>query len=297
MKTGIIGVMNTPATSENSHSAGMVNIICKLFEAQVVTQGEDLSLFDRLIIYHGPNFREGSFNVIGGINDTIISMAKKLNEYNGEVFTLDGFQLRDFSIKRKLGLFDDAKIYSKIELPEKDNIVVGDSHSISVWPDDTYTIKRMDGKTLHGFLKLDFDLSKYQNTILYFGNIDIRFHLCRQSDPLLATVDLFTRYCEYAKKYNSTIVQLLPIEDESRKIPQSGYYKGKPFYGNIQQRKLLRKVANDVMLKSGLKMLEWPDYFVDEKGNLKFEVMEPKQSVHLRPKFYMEKIKRQLTIL
>lgn len=297
MKTGILGVMNTPATSENSHSAGMVNIVCKLFNAQVVTQDLDLSMFDVLIIYHGPNFREGSFNVIGGITQSILDMAEKLSKYKGEVFTLDGFQLRDFSIKRKLGTYDNHQLFDKIDLPERENLVIGDSHSISVWPNDSYTIKRLDGKTLHGFLKLNYDLSKYQNTILYFGNIDIRFHLCRQSDPLIATSDLFVRYVKYAKRFNSTLVQLLPIEDESRKIPQSGYYKGKPFFGTIEERKQLRNVANEIIGNSGLKVLEWPDFFTDEKGNLKFEVMEPKQSVHLRPKFYMENIKRQLTIL
>jgi len=297
MKIGIIGLLGSSATSENSHSSGMVRIVSKLFNADILNAQSDLDKYDKLIIYHGPNYKEGSFNVIGGITNTILEMCEKVSKYNGEIVTLDGFQLNEFSKKRKINRWDSFKNIEKIELPDRENCVIGDSHSISVWPNESYTIKRMDGKTLFGFLKLNIDLSNYQNTILYFGNIDLRFHLCRQNDPEKATIDLFERYCEYAKKYNSTIVQLLPIEDESRVLPKSGWYKGKTFFGSINYRKKLRKVANDVMLSSGLKLLEWPDYFVDEKGNLKFEIMKPKQSVHIRPKYYMNNIKRQLSIL
>lgn len=296
MKTGIIGIMNNPATSENSHSAGMVNIISKLFSAEVITENYDWNNYDRLIIYHGPNFKSGSFNIIGGLTDDIIIRAKKLTEYKGKVYSLDGFQLNDFSVKRKLETFDNYTNIELINLPEKENLVIGDSHSISVWPYESYGISRNDGKTLHGFLKMNLDLSTYKHIIMYFGNIDIRFHLARQNNPIEATKDLFNRYCDYASKYNSSITQLLPIEDESRKIPKSGLYKGKAFFGDIELRKELRRIANQVMLESGIDFLTWPDYFVDEKGNLKFDIMEPKQSVHIRPKYYMKENKKQFNL-
>jgi hypothetical protein len=296
MKTAIIGIMNNPATSENSHSAGMVNIVSKLFDAEVITENENWNNYDRLIIYHGPNFKSGSFNIIGGLTDDIIFRAKKLTEYNGKIYSLDGFQLNEFSVKRKLETFDNYLNIELINLPERQNLVIGDSHSISAWPDESYGISRNDGKTLHGFLKMNLDLSNYKHIIMYFGNIDIRFHLSRQANPIEATKDLFNRYCEYASKYNSSIVQLLPIEDESRKIPKSGLYKGKPFFGDIELRKELRRIANDVMLQSGIDFLTWPDYFVDEKSNLKFDIMEPKQSVHIRPKYYMKENKKQFNL-
>ena len=200
MKIGIIGLLGSPATSENSHSSGMVRIVSKLFNADILNAQSDLDKYDKLIIYHGPNYKEGSFNVIGGITNTILEMCEKVSKYNGEIVTLDGFQLNEFSKKRKINRWDSFKNIEKIELPDRENCVIGDSHSISVWPNESYTIKRMDGKTLFGFLKLNIDLSNYQNTILYFGNIDLRFHLCRQNDPEKATIDLFERYCEYAKK-------------------------------------------------------------------------------------------------
>jgi hypothetical protein len=296
MKIGIVGVLNNPATSKNSHSAGMVHIVSKLYKADVLTEKDNWDEYQALIIYHGVNFKPGSFNIIGGINDEVLKRAEKLVNYKGIVESLDGFQLSEFSIKRKLGNYDNFRLFNEISLPKRNNLVIGDSHSISVWPDDTYTISRNDGKTLHGFLKQDNDLSNYEKIIFYFGNIDIRFHLARQSNPIEATRDLFKRYCDFASKYDSTITQLLPIEDESRKIPKSGQYKGQNFFGSIELRKELRLEANRIILESGIPNLEWPTTFLDSKGNLSFDVMEPKQSVHLRPEFYLRNIRKQLTL-
>lgn len=296
MKTGIIGILNNPATSENSHSAGMVNVVKNLFEADILTEKDEWNNYQRLIIYHGVNFRPGSYNIIGGINKEILLRCEKLTNFQGLIQSLDGFQLSEFSKKRKLNTYDQHVEFDLIDLPKKENLVIGDSHSISVWPNASYSISRNDGKTLHGFLKLNMDLSEYNQIIFYFGNIDLRFHLARQNNPIEATKDLFNRYCEYASKYNSTLTMLLPVEDESRKIPQSGQYKGKNFFGSIDLRKELRYEANKIIFESGLPYLEWPSTFLDEKGNLSFEIMEPKQSVHIRPKYYMNEVKRQLTL-
>lgn len=296
MKTGIIGILNNPATSMNSHSAGMVDIVSKLFDAEVLTEKDDWDQYDYLIIYHGVNFKPGSFNIIGGINNEVLIRSKKLHDFKGDVLSLDGFQLNQFSIKRKIHEFDDFRSFKEISIPDRDNLVIGDSHSISVWPDETYTISRNDGKTLHGFLKQERDLSQYKNIIFYFGNIDLRFHLARQSNPVQATKDLFNKYCEYASKYNSTITHLLPVEDESRKIPKSGQYKGQNFFGSIELRKELRLVANEIILNSGLPNIEWPIEFLNEKGNLSFDIMEPKQSVHIRPSYYIRNMAKQLTL-
>lgn len=135
MKTGIIGILNNPATSLNSHSAGMVNIVCKLFDAQVETDYNRWNEYDRLIIYHGVNFKEGQFNIMGGINQEIINRCDCLLRVNN-LYSLDGFQLNDFSKKRKLS-FTEVDNIKSITLPEKENLVIGDSHSISVWPDES----------------------------------------------------------------------------------------------------------------------------------------------------------------
>lgn len=296
MKKAIIGILNNPATSLNSHSAGMVNIVSKLFNADIINENDDWDQYDELIIYHGVNFRPGSFNIIGGINDDVLTRSKKLNDFKGKVLSLDGFQLSDFSVKRKLSLYDQNDKHELVELPTRSNLVIGDSHSLSVWPNENYTISRNDGKTLYGFLKLNMDLSSFKHVILYFGNIDLRFHLARQSNPIEATKDLFKRYCDYASKYNSTLTMLLPVEDESRKIPKSGQYKGQNFFGSIELRKELRNEANKIILESGITYIEWPEFFINKEGNLDFEIMEPKQSVHIRPKFYINRIKEQLKL-
>ena len=295
-KIGLIGILNNPATSNLSHSAGMVNIVSKLLNATILNEKDEWQEYDELIIYHGPNFKKDSYNIIGGINNEILVRAQKLFEYKGIIKSLDGFQLKDFSIKRKLNLYNDYKLIENTFLPNKNKIVIGDSHSISVWPNEEYEISRNDGKTLYGFLNLNIDLSKYEHVILYFGNIDIRFHLCNQNDPINATINLFNRYVEYAKKYNSSLVQLLPIENESRKIPKSGQYKGNNFIGSKELRKEIRKIANDIIYKSGLEILSWPSYFTNDIGDLDFEFMEPKQSVHLKPKYYMNECKKQLSL-
>jgi hypothetical protein len=291
----IIGILNNPALSDSSHSAGMVNIVSKLFDAKIINENDDWNEFQELIIYHGPNFKEGSYNVIGGINNDILLRAKKLSQFTGIVSSLDGFQLNDFSTKRKLGLYNDFKAINRIELPKRNKIIIGDSHSVSCWPNKEYTISRNDGKTLFGYLKDPVDLSKYEHSIIYFGNIDVRFHLARQKDPIGATIELFNRYIDYAKKYNCTLVQLLPIEDESRKIPKSGQYKGVNFFGSKELRKEIRKIANGILYNSGLEVLCWPNYFINELGDLDFEYMEQKQSVHLKPRYYMNECKKQLT--
>lgn len=296
MKKAIVGILNNPATSLNSHSSGMCNIVAKTFNAKILNERDDWSDYDELIIYHGTNFKKGSFNVIGGISEEVMKRANMLNEFKGKVYSLDGFQLKDFSIKRKLNIYDLCSYYDEIKMPIKKNIVIGDSHSISVWPNEDYEISRNDGKTLFGFLKQDLDLSNYDNVILYFGNIDLRFHLCRQENPLEATKKLFTDYCNYAKRYNATIVHLLPIEDESRKIPKSGQYKGQNFFGSVELRKELRNVANKIMLESDLKTIEWPSFFINEIGNLRFDIMEPKQSVHIRPLYYFNNLPEQLKL-
>lgn len=287
MKTGIIGILNNPSKSINHHSSGAVEIVSRLFKADILTEKDDWDSYDDLIIYHGPNFRPGSFNVIGGINADLLERCFKLYYAKSRVRTLDGFQLNEFARKRNLPEYADYQTIAGTSLPARHHIVVGDSHSLSVWPDDSYTINRMDGKTLYGFLKNPIDISDYRSSILYFGNIDIRFHLCRQADPVQATKDLFSIYCEYAFKHGSTITNLLPIELETRKIPKSGMYKNKPFFGSRKKRAELVEIANEVMNESGLEVIKWPDYFTDNDGVLKNEILEPRQSVHIRPKHYI----------
>ena len=48
----------------------------------------------------------------------------------------------------------------------------------------------------------------------------------------------------------------------------------------------LRDIANRIMNNSGLKTIQWPDECIDEDGTKMLDILEMKQSVHLRPKHY-----------
>ena len=291
-KIGIIGILNNPAKSLNSHSSGMVNIVSSLFNyATILNENDDWDEYDQLIIYHGVNFKKGSFNVIGGIGEEVINRADKLQNFKNKVFTLDGFQLNEFSIKRKLLKYDNHQDFEEIQLPDKDKLLIGDSHSISVWPDDEYSIKRLDGKTLFGFLKNPIIADYY-----YFGNIDVRFHLPRQENPVEATKELVKNYINHAKINNAKVSCLLPIESESRKIPSTGLYQKNPFYGSQELRTELVKVFNTELLLSGLKVNVWPNEWYTNLDYYEKEVMEPKQSVHIRPRYYAKNLLKQLIL-
>ena len=109
----------------------------------------------------------------------------------------------------------------------------------------------------------------------------------RQEDPKQATIDLVNRYIEFSRKLtNNTIVEPIPIEHESRKIPGTGLYKKQPFFGTRDERMEIRQIAIDLIRKSGQKYISWPDEWIDSDGTKMLEILEQKQSVHLRPRFY-----------
>ena len=289
MKTAFVGILNNPSTSLNSHSAGWNEIVRKLTDENsvIINEKDNWKEYDRLIINHGPNFKEGSFNMIGGMSFEIESRIKKLIECKQEgieILQYDGFQMQDFITKRKLNFSWSGEI-KKYTIQHDRKLLIGDSHSISVWPGTDYTIHRLDGKTLFGFLK-----NPYPANYLYFGNIDIRFHLCRQSDPEKATIELVKRYINYAKECGAKVSCLLPVESESRKLPNTGLYKGKKFFGPRELRAKLVNLFNSYLLDSGLNVNEWPASWYTDIDFYEKEVMEPKQSVHLRPKYYAPRI-------
>jgi hypothetical protein len=167
--------------------------------------------------------------------------------------------------------------------------VIGDSHALSVWKPG-HTLDFTAGRTLHGFLRresVEQINNRFDETTLYFGNIDLRFHLMRQENPQQATADLFNRYVKFARELNkATLVELLPVEHESRKIPGTGLYKKQPFFGTREERMQLREIANEIINNSGLEVIQWPSEWIDADGTKMLDILEMKQSVHLRPKYY-----------
>jgi hypothetical protein len=302
MKAGVIGMLNNVGSSTSHHGGGYYHVMMSILKSE--HKGElvfnpDPSTwneYERLYILEGVNYQENTFNFIGGPQPEHRAKLEAMANYKGIVIAvnvpidLNVFNKR-FGVDHvfpAINCINYAKHYGK----DTRKLVRGDSHSLSVWKPG-YGLDRTDGKTLFGFLKdadsLVTELNeKYDEVILYFGNIDLRFHLMRQDNPAEATGQLFRRYVEFAKKLNNaTLVNLLPVENESRKLPGTGLYLKKPFFGTRQERMILRDTANRIMNNSGLNTLQWPDEWIDEDGMKMFEYMEPKQSVHLKPKYYM----------
>jgi hypothetical protein len=294
-------MMGNVGSTMNSQGGGYGLIATKMVkdffpedQIDVNVSPEKWQDYDALFICEGVNFVPGSFNVPGGPQDLHYEKMKAVGNYKGivkfinNVFDFEGFNKRlkiedlNFPVGNFVDLFNSYGNKTR-------KCVIGDSHALSVWR-PKYSLNFTPGRTLHGFLKRntpELMNEVFDEAVLYFGNIDLRFHLMRQEKPFSATVDLFTRYVEFARQLNNvTLVNLLPVEHESRKIPGTGLYKKQPFFGTRAERMELREVANKIINESGLKTIQWPEEWVDEDGTKMLDILEMKQSVHLRPKHY-----------
>lgn len=253
--------------------------------------------YDLLYICEGVNFVAGSFNVPGGPQPIHYEKMKAISDFKGELRQSDC--LFDFSKFNQRLKIPDVKYPDVNHIPWYNTFlshglvsrkaVIGDSHALSVWKPE-YTLDFTAGRTLHGFLKresVEEINSRFDEVTLYFGCIDVRFHLMRQEDPKQATIDLFTRYVEFAKQLKDcTLATIIPVEHTSRKIPGTGLYKKKPFFGTRSERQELVEIANNIIKNSGLKCIIWPDEWNDSTGEKMLDILESRQSVHLKPKNY-----------
>lgn len=181
-------------------------------------------------------------------------------------------------------------------------IAMGDSHTPSVYVPKTIMLRK-DGRTLAGILKkslqkevtdFGYDWNQVDEITCYYGNIDIRHHLCREDDPVQAAKNLIALYEVELRKYPDKmfeIVMPLPIEDESRKLPSTGYYMKTPFFGTRAQRQELVNVfkdeLNNISNRNGWKIYSWPEHWYKMDGVEFMEtIMERPRSVHLARKYY-----------
>jgi hypothetical protein len=302
MKAAVVGMLNNVGSSQSHHGGGYYHVMLNILKSEhpgdldVNPDPSTWNEYERLYILEGVNYQENVFNFIGGPQPEHRAKLEAMANYKGLAIAvnvpidLNVFNKR-FNIDHQftaINCIDFARLHAN----NTKKLVRGDSHSLSAWRPG-FGLDRTDGKTLFGFLKDADSLieewnQKYDEVVLYFGNIDIRFHLMRQDNPAEAVGDLIRRYVEFAKKLNNaTLVNLLPVEHESRKLPGTGLYLKQPYFGTRQERARLVDTANRIMNNSGLKILQWPNEWIDEDGIKMFEYMEPKQSVHLKPKYYM----------
>ena len=163
------------------------------------------------------------------------------------------------------------------------------------WVVNSVPFKTLNGalnSNLQDFIEDAAPINTFNKVEIYFGNIDVRHHLCRiEGDYLENTRQLARRYVEAAEKLpieDVSIYELLPIEDESRKLPKSGYYKNKPFWGTWEQRNKCRLVFREELEKVAkrVKIIRWVDYLLNKDGQLDFKNMEMPHSIHLSRSAY-----------
>lgn len=181
------------------------------------------------------------------------------------------------------------------------NITMGDSHTQSVYTPGNIVL-RHDGRTLAGIIKKGikkeiadhgYDFDQLDKITGYWGNIDIRHHLCREANPTLATKELVANYVKELLTLDRKIevVTPVPIEFEERKLPSTGLYQGTPFFGSRAERQELVNVFKGELLeaaaKHGFDVWAWPEDWYKMDGQEYSEtIMERPRSIHLARRFY-----------
>jgi len=279
---------------------------------------EDHNQYDEMYVYHGNDW-SGGMNVFGGVKGfPYVANTRNFSKFKGKVYSLaidfppyhEMIQERIDKAKEKgneiqpewleVDIHNLKRMYETAETikhPKMTNkLIIGDSHSICMYRPG-WTVNSVPFKTLNGALNDDLltyldgfgDITELE---CYFGNIDIRHHLCRiEGDYLENTIALAERYITIVEALpieKVSIYELLPIEDISRKLPKSGYYKDKPFWGTWEQRNQARLKFREVLESKAkhTKIIRWVDKLTNKAGQLDFDYMEKPQSIHLSRQYY-----------
>lgn len=324
-KIGITNLLGNITTKPHSHKGGWAKLLrCQLInegyrDVKILQKEDKLDDFNCIVFDLGAEY-SGSLNLFGGLDNKVYRRLVELYHYTGEYYswqhelpsilplekrranksTCEEFKNADEDFIVSLqSVLTDCKVFNHVT--DKSHLLIGDSHTPSVWSPHM-EIYRKDGRTLFGSLKNDlfseFDLKNeyagVEEVTIYMGNIDVRHHLMRQDSPFEAVQKLAMDYIEQIESkffmLKVNVIGLLSIENESRKLPKTGYYKDTPFYGKWNQRSALVEIFNQIISKEcmnrGWQFVKFPPEFKNEIGELPFDVMERPQSVHISPMFY-----------
>lgn len=323
---GITNLLINITTKDHSHKGGWAKLLkCQLIntgytDVNIIGRGESFSSYDSIIFDLGAEYA-GVLNMFGGLGDQVFSRLLDIKSFEGEILswqhdlpsimplnkryknasTCDGFKATDKNfIQTVQTVLDKCKKFDHVEF--KPHLLFGDSHTPSVWTPDMM-IERQDGRTLYGSIKKEELHNKiieyneqgmlFDAITVYMGNIDIRHHINRQEKDGEALLGLLQDYADMVKGYqNVTLVDALPIENESRVLSKSGYYKGTPFAGSWEKRDSYSKCFNSLLkLNAGMMHINFniynhPQKYYNESGELTFDVMEKPKSVHVSPAHY-----------
>jgi len=122
-----------------------------------------------------------------------------------------------------------------------------------------------------------------------FGNIDIRHHICRLDADFKSLIRKWKEFgdsLDMEVEYNAP----WPIEFEGRKLPKTGYYKDKPFWGSRNERSEIVSEWIGEMKCLNMNIVMPPaDWYNMNPEKYAKEYMESTSSVHLSPTKYRRK--------
>lgn len=326
VKIGVCPLVGRLSPRDTSHKAAWAFMLANQIKnegydnVEVISgRNESWNDYDVILIEHGMEFK-GTFNIFGGANDDLYHQINRIFDgarmysYGVDMPSIKtliekryktGSDLFKTLDSRKDEIDQICQDIPRIDLINRtDKMCFGDSHSFSQY-EPGYMVSRNDGLTLYGATKRDEDTPGFERWVdspvsvlrTYLGNIDIRHHLMRRDDPMASAEELISRYEKellylqgngIAKEIE--VVHVLPIEDESRKLPKTGYYDGTPFYGSWQERTdlslKLNQLIDQMCERNGWRSMPHADQFFDDEGKLPFDVMEKPKSVHIARRYY-----------
>ena len=309
MKQAVTGIINKIPATPRSHTRGWADVWSR--NLNVPLNDSDKVVEDVAYIDHGVNFG-GGLNLMGGWQDKQTDRIAALAETR-EIYSLD-IDMPDYASmleSRKSGIdpYLQAEVVKQLRQIQskaqtlvstdlnKSWLAIGDSHTAAVSRPGSMVIKK-SGSTLNGQINRDFEfvfthIEKCDNlkgVTLCFGNIDVRFHLLRLDADWRSMWRQFADLGELIHKEYGLEVEYAvpwPVEHKDRKVPQSGFYKGKAFYGLQPERAQLVRDIRSFMIDEGINPVLYPEEWLDIDPQLYAEqCMEKPQSVHLSPTVY-----------
>lgn len=298
-----------------SHVRGWAMHWAECMNTTIAAKDTDLSSCSELFWEHGVNFG-GGLNLFGGVTDEIVDKIDQLVNFNGDLFSLD-LPMPNYAeqLTKRIGqstcsprLTESLLEAFKKKLDTSQTLLqsqlgftkvaIGDSHS-TAFAASRSMVLRTNGLTLYGaltkgeFVRQILTCKKMPNKVtLVAGSIDIRHHIGRQANSVKAIEDLCERYCEVIEFIINEfaiaveIAAPVPVEYEARRLPQTGYYKDKPFCGSMESRRDWTEYFIGLMScenKIVSPPAEW--YSMDGEEYAK-KHMELSSSVHIAPSSY-----------
>jgi hypothetical protein len=279
----------------------------------------DFNRFGSMFVYHGNDWA-GSINLFGGLKAfPYIHNFVNFSKFKGPAYSLwidmpDYYGMMIDLMERPsshgkvnpewcgvdwVNLKRLCETATRVEPLRRKKVVAGDSHTICMYR-PTWDVNAVQYKTLYGALKMGLEqfvsfrrpINELEEIEFYFGNIDVRHHLCRQPDPIEAARDLAVRYYDAVAAMDfrgpKRVYELLPPENERRSLPKTGYHDGTPFFGERARRNECRLAFRDKLLEcekkvGGVEVVLWVDKYliINQDGELDFKSMEVPHSVHL----------------